>query len=468
VGVAAIAGVGGWLLLKPVPANAKRIAVLPFANLSGDPAQTYFSDGIAEELRSALTRVGMEVIGRASSDAVKDLDTKTAAAKLDVANILMGSVRRSPDTIRVNAQLVSGKDGVERWARSYDREPGDAIKIQSDIATNVAQALSIALGQAGREALMLGGTSESAAQDLILQSKQLARDATGADAARKRLVLAQAAITRDPRYADAYVEKANALYVLGATYAVANQLTQADAAATKAIALASRLGSAHAVLSIIASAQLDFTKSLRETRLAVGLSLDDPNALATMSRNVAWLESGEEGLRLADEAVSRDPLNPAFYHRKSEVLTRLRRYAEVIEAGRKALELGPERRGVHVWIGDALLLLDQPAKAKTEYQAIGPGPFQLARAALLAARIGDRVGAERSMAQLRQEYGAAASYQYGQIYAQLGNADRAFAEFDNAIAAKDPGLLLLKADPFLDPIRGDPRYAALLRRLNFP
>ena len=107
---------------------------------------------MAEELRSALSRIGLQVIGRNSCDAVKDLDIKTAAAKLDVANILTGSVRRSPETIRVNAQLVSGSDGVERWAQSYDRAPGDAIKIQSDIAANVAQALSIALGQAGRAA----------------------------------------------------------------------------------------------------------------------------------------------------------------------------------------------------------------------------------------------------------------------------------------------------------------------------
>lgn len=172
-GAAAIsmAGAGGWLLLKPDSANARRIAVLPFANLSGDPGQAYFSDGIAEELRSALSRIGMEVIGRASSDAVKDLDTKAASAKLGVANILTGSVRRSPQMIRVNAQLVRGKDGVERWAQSYDRVPGDAIRIQTDIAENVARALSIALGQAGRAALMLGGTADSAAQDLVLQAE---------------------------------------------------------------------------------------------------------------------------------------------------------------------------------------------------------------------------------------------------------------------------------------------------------
>ena len=172
IGLGALAATGGWLLLRPEAANARRIAVLPFVNLSNDPEQAYFSDGIAEELRSALSRIGMEVIGRASSAAVKDLDSKAAAAKLNVAHILTGSVRRSPSLMRITAQLIDGKDGVERWAQTYDRAPGDAIRIQTDIAANVAQALSITLGQAGRAALALGGTADSLAQDLVLRARE--------------------------------------------------------------------------------------------------------------------------------------------------------------------------------------------------------------------------------------------------------------------------------------------------------
>lgn len=469
----AVAAAGGWLLLKPAPANANRIAVLPFANLSGDPAQAYFSDGIAEELRSALTRVGMQVIGRTSSEAVKDMDAKAAAAKLDVANILTGSVRRSPETIRVNAQLVGGKDGVERWAQSYDRAPGDSIMIQTNIAASVAQALSIALGKAGRAALTLGGTADPLAQDLVLQSRQLRRIASP-DATRRRLALAQAAIARDPRYADAYVEKANALSILATNYALtpaeaANQVTQADAAVQKALALAPKLGSAHTAMSYVALGRIDFVSSLRESRLAVALSPEDPDVLAYVSRILVCLGSADEALQLADRSIALDPLNPVSYHRKSEVLAYLRRYPQAIEAGRKALELAPERRGVHIRIGDALLLLGQAGQAKTEYEAISADdPFQLARLALLAARIGDRLQAERTIVQMRQQYGATTSYQYGEIYAQLGDRDRAFAELDNAIEAKDAGIVILKVDPFLDPIRNDPRYAALVTRLNFP
>src|SRR5688572_3266712 len=118
-GAAAIAAAaaGGWLLLKPGSAKANSIAVLPFANLSGDPAQAYFSDGMAEELRSALSRIaGLKVDARTSSEMLRDSDAKTAADKLGVENIVAGSVRRSPGTIRVGAQLIDGDDGLERWS----------------------------------------------------------------------------------------------------------------------------------------------------------------------------------------------------------------------------------------------------------------------------------------------------------------------------------------------------------------
>ena len=165
VAAVTIAGVGAWELLRPSATSAS-IAVLPFANLSADPAQAYFADGIADEIRSALGRLGgLTVIGSASSQAVRNDDAKTAAKKLDVANILTGDARQSPSTIRTTAELIDGGTGADRWSQDYDRSPGDAIEIQSDIAANVAQALSVALGQAGRAALRIGGTSNPQAQD---------------------------------------------------------------------------------------------------------------------------------------------------------------------------------------------------------------------------------------------------------------------------------------------------------------
>jgi len=146
---AAVAGVGGWAIFRNGSSGSASdsIAVLPFENLSGDPGQAYFSSGIAEEIRSALSRIaGLKVAGSTSSEAVRNDDAKTVATKLAVANILTGSVRQSASLIRITAELIDGSTGLDKWSQSYDRSPGDAIRIQTDIAANVASALSAALG----------------------------------------------------------------------------------------------------------------------------------------------------------------------------------------------------------------------------------------------------------------------------------------------------------------------------------
>ena len=471
-GAIAAAGVGGWLLLRPAPANAKRIAVLPFADLSPARDHEYFSEGVAEELRAALSRIGLQVIGRNSCDAVKELDIKTAATKLDVANILTGSVRRSTETIRINAQLVGGNDGVERWAQTYDRAPGDVIQIQSDIAVSVAQALRVALGEAGRAALALGGTADSAAQDLMLQARKTRRDVTSAESYRKGLVLVDAAIARDPNYAEAHVERALLLSTLASQFGdnldeIASQHALAKESANRALAIVPNLGSAHAVLAYIEQGGMNFAGSLEHLKQALAFSPNDPEVLAVATNSLQWFGRGQEALRLAERFVALDPLNNASHRRKAQVLHVLRQYPQSVEAGRKASELAP--KASRVWAGNSLLLMDRPREALTEFAAMSPDDiFRMAGEAMAAARSGDRAGAERIAGQMKAQFGAADSYQLAQVRTQLGQKDQAFAELNNGFAARDPGLMYLKMDPLLDPIRGDPRYAALVSKLNFP
>ena len=471
---AVAAGVLGWEFLKPSAADAKRIAVMPFANLSGDEKQAYFSEGVSEELRAALSRIGLQVIGRASSDAVKDLDTKEAAHKLGVANVLTGSLRRSPETIRINAQLLDGSDGVERWTQSYDRAPGDAIKIQTDIATNVAQALSIALGQAGRAAIALGGTRDSAAQDLYLQSRKLFMQANVAEEFHRAIALSEAAISRDPQYADAYVLKARNLEYLASSLPsgpadAANQLALAEAAARRGLALAPKLGNAYMTLATINLARLNFATALELSDRALALSPDDVSVIRRGSQFATLFGDIREALRLADRAIALDPLSEFGYGQRAEVLRFSGQYRQSIIFYRKALEIAPNQMSLRVAIGDCLTLLGQPGAAKGEYQkAPADDPLRLTGEAIMAARSRDLVGEEKITAHLRTLFGTSASYQYAQIYAQAGNGDRAFAELHNAVEAKDPGLSGLKVDPFIDPLRRDPRFAALLKRLNFP
>jgi len=473
LGVGAVAAAGaGWVLLRPAPANALRIAVLPFADLSQSHDQTYFSEGVAEELRAALSRIGLQVIGRNSCDAVKDLDIRKAAAKLNVANVLTGSVRRSAQTIRVSAQLVSGKDGVERWAQTYDRAPGDAIRIQTDIASNVAQALSIELEDSGRAALTLGGTTDPVAQDLLLQSRKVGRESTGPEALRKSITLVEAAIARDPNYADAHVARARSLTVFATGFAAtpieaASDLSEASRSATRALEIAPRLGAAEAALSGIERARLNFRGSLVHLQKALTLSPDDQDVLGSAVALLPYIGQGEEGLVLADRFVALDPLNPTAFLRKAQVLYFLRRYEQSITAGREANQLAPKVS--RSWVGNSLLLLGRPAEALVEFRAMSADNiFRVTGEALAAARTGDRPGAEHILTAMKKQFAAVAYYQYAQIRAQLGQKDEALTELDNAFASHDPGLISLEVDPFLDPIRDSPRYAVLLKKLNFP
>ena len=470
-GVALVAAAGGgWLLLKPAKAEAKRIAVLPFANMSAAPDQAYFAEGIAEELRGALSRIGLEVIGRASSEAVKDLDTKAAAAKLGVANILTGSVRRTPQVVRISAQLVQGRDGVERWAHTYDRAPGDEIKIQTDIATNVAQELTAALGESGKAALTLGGTTDAAAQDLYLRARALLYTATP-EALHQAIGLLDAAIARDPNYAKAWRLKASVFERLANTGTVdlPATLEQGAVAARRAIKMTPTLGDGYVTLAQIEADRLNFPVALENMRRGLALAPDDIVVVSNSSGFMQWFGDPRKAVELADRAVALDPLKAINHQRRAEILLTARRYEESIAASRRALELDPKLASPPTEIGFCLILMNRVAEAKAAYAKIpADDPFRLTGEAIIAARARDIAARDKIVTKMRDRFGASASFQYAEVYAQAGDADRAFAELDQALAVKDPGLQTLKVDPFLDPIRGDPRYAALLKRLNFP
>jgi TolB-like protein len=475
VGALAVAGVGGWALFKPTAAAASnRIAVMSFTNMSSDREQAYFADGIAEELRGALSRIGMQVIGRASSDAVKDLDTQAAAAKLGVANILTGSVRRSPETIRVGAQLVNGKDGVEKWAQNYDRAPGDTIKIQTDIATQVASALSIALGAVKKAALTLGGTANAKAQDLYLQAEALGKSADSAEAFQKMIALFDAALAIDPNYGDAHLSKASALSSSATQYAtspaqMADMLGRAEDSAKRAASLMPGSGRPAAMFAQISAFRLDFVGALRGLEQALASEPNDSFVLRKALNSLLWLGDGAQALALADRYIALDPLNPTAYNQRGQCLYVLRRYAEAIDAYNKVLVLAPQRNSPRSSISESLILLNRPDEARAMLAKMPPDDvFRQTDEAILAARGGDRAGVDTLINKMRAVSGDNASYQYGQIYTQLGDADRAFAAFDKAVEVRDPGMLNFKRDPFLDPIRRDPRYAALLTRLKFP
>lgn len=470
----AAAGVGGWFALRGGGAAADSIAVLPFANLSGDPAQSYFSDGMAEELRSALSRIaGLTVVARTSSEMLRDADAKTAARKLGVAHILSGSVRRSPSTVRVSAQLIDGENGMERWSESFDRPSGDVLQIQTGIAESVAQALSIRLAGADRAALSLGGTRNPAAQDLLLRarSERLADTETGLQQA---IALLDAAIALDPNFAEAHASKAIQISVWAGTYALIaaeSQRGQAEAlaSANRAIAIAPQLARGYSARALVYSQQLNMGAALAELVKADALPGSDAETLGNYARVLGLSGRPDEALRMGTKATRLDPLNPASFETQAVILYHARRYAEAAATARRSLQLSPKRQRVRGYLAHSLLMLDKTAEAETEYRKLQPTDYRrLLGQAALAARAGDRPSAIASLRTMEQRYGDAAHYQYGQIHAQLGSVDQAFAELESALEARDPGLAGMRVDPFLDPLRGNPRLAAITAQLNFP
>lgn len=469
----AVAGGAGYWLLGGGSAEAKRIAVMPFSNLSGDESQAYLSEGLSEELRGSLSRVGLEVIGRASSEAVKDESIKRAAAELGAANLLTGSVRTSPDLIRISAQLVSGKDGVEKWSQTYDRKPGDIIQIQTDIATNVAQALTIALASTLQKAIALGGTKDPVAQQMYQQSVMLFR-AKGSSAAQEALGQLNAALARDPNYVDVLVSRSTFFGSIAGMTAdnTAREIGLAKALsdAKRAVELAPDYAPTHMAIANNLMSRLDFRGAANEFHRALDLGPNNIFVLRAAGGNLSMLTGQSRYIAPVEQAAVLDPLNPNSIATLASVYTDARRYQDAIAQTNKALKLAPERTDFYRDLAINFIMLNKfdearaaAAKAFKDDPVLGSYYFSL-----IAARSGDKATAQSEMAKVKAEYGDAAHYQYATIYAQLGEPDQAFAALDLAIKFRDPGLIGTKNDPFLDPLHKDPRWAGLIKRLGFP
>jgi TolB-like protein len=472
--VAVAAASAGWYFLTPGRASATdSIAVLPFANLSGNPAQSYFSDGIAEEIRSALARIaGLKVVGRTSSEAVRNDDAKTAAKKLGVANILTGSVRESPSTIRINAELVDGRTGIDRWSQGYDRAPGDAIKIQTDIAENVASALGGSLDAVARAAIALGGTSIAAAQDSYLKARAQFRVDDSEQGVRDELRFLNSAIAIDPKFAKAVAFKAMLLAELTGSFNHSGRFesgfVEAAAVARQAIDLAPNLGAGHMALARTLVDALDFKGAVVAFAKANELSVD-VDTLVTYSNFLGLLGKTDKAVDLARRAQALDPLNPITFLREGFALTFGRRYAEALPPLRKALELAPTLASPRSLVAANLMQMGRNDEAAAELRKVQSDEIvRLVIEAILFTRLGNRAASNDAISRLRQNYGDGATYQFAEIHAQRGEKEQAFAALDRAWSLRDPGLEALKADPYLDPLRDDPRFKSILSRLNFP
>lgn len=467
-GIAAIAVIGSWWLLHPgSSARDNTIAVLPFENLSGDPNQAYFSDGIAEELRSALARIAqLKVVARTSSEIVRNDDATTAARKLGVTNILTGSVRRSADVIRVATQLVDGRTGVELWSATYDRKAGDTLKIQQDIAEKVAEALNVRFGHGERALLHVGDTENPAAQDAYLKALGVYTSYTTPASLHQALALANAAIAADPGYAKAYALKSVIQTILAGNF---GERVNGEDAARRAIQLAPNLSAAHVALAKALVLHSDLQGALRQFQLAASTGASDSAYLTEYSLFLIQLGRIDEALALARKAEAIDPLNLKSVEVEGTALFIGGRYDEAIKRLQRLLAMAPDRWNVRLTVGDALMLSGKYDLARQQY-AMTPADTvrRLRSEAVLAWRMGDRALSDEKLARLIALHGATSNVEVAQVYAQRGDKDQALAALDRAFRQREDAVGWISVDPLLAPIRADPRVQAMIKQLQIP
>jgi serine/threonine-protein kinase len=469
-GLAALAagGFGAWKALGgKATAASTSIAVLPFANLSGDPAQAYFADGIAEELRSALATIaGLRVAARISSELVRDVEIKEAAAKLSVAHVLTGSVRRGGGKIRVTAQLLDGDTGLESWSQAYDRPVGDVLDVQTGIAASVANALSL---QFGKAASLEGGTRNPVAYEAYLRAT--GSQFLGPDDYRAALVDIDGAVAADPGFALAHGFRGLILVNLGG---VANEpaalLNQAIQAASRAIALMPRLRIAYAALGRARQFLLDFAAAEVAFAKAATLSPGTGRGIILEAQYQSEMGRHAAALALADLAVSRDPLNQVLVRGRAGMLLNDRKpeaALALLEAWDRANPGNLIRR---VLLARALLMAGRPRDALAAAKADPANSRErLIMVAIAEAALGNRNASEDALAQLQlQDPERSRPFGHARVRAAQGETELALKELERALVVRDPFLSGLRVEEAFDKLRGDLRFIAIERQLGFP
>lgn len=479
------AGVLGWRrgwFTAQAPVSGSSVAVLPFKNISGDATRAYFSDGLSEEVRATLARnLRLQVMAQSSSGQFRSSEegAVSIAGKLGVSYLLDGSVRWAGDTVRVAADLVDGRTGFSRWSQIFERRIDDVFAVQSEIANAVAAALAAQVGPAAgapadpeAERAASGGTSSVHAFDVYLRGQALYD--LSADESSELAALAQfdAAIALDPRYAAAHAARARSLISIANVYGKVGETAamygKAIVSAELAVKLAPEFAVAHSTLAFaLFQGRLDARAARVPFERSHVLGAGEATVQARWAQYCARTGRHAEATEAMQRALLRDPLNPLIHRAAGSIEYAARRFDASIAPVRKALAMNPKMSRAHGALGDALVNLGSLDAAKAEYEAEPVADFRLTGLAIVAHRSGQAAAAEAAVTQLVTELGDRVLYQQAQVLAQQGEVDAAVQALLAARARGDSGLVYLRNDPFLDPLRGDPRMASLLDGIGF-
>jgi len=452
-------------------ALAKAIAVLPLANDTGDPANEYFSDGLSEELISALAQIKeLKVIGRTSSFHFKNTneESKVIGAALGVGYLLEGSVRKSADRARIAVNLVRVVDGVNAWSQIYDRNLPDIFAVQAEIAQSVAGALKVTLLGDGGKNPDAPSNQNYDTYSAYLQGRFYEQRYTAADL-RKAIDYYDAAVRSDPHYGLAYAALSKSWWALGDITGenVAEANRKAREAAERAVAEEPNLADGHSALGqILVSVDRNAKAAEASYRRAAALAPASVEPKIGLASVIADFGQIEEAVELLQEAVRLEPLTANAHFDLARLLTSLGHYDEAAKSARKAIELQPG--GAGTWEMLALVEAkrgDGEAALKAAAQETDPDWRAYAMALAQQAR-GDKAAADAALNALIAGHSDDMSFQIATVYAFRGDADKTFEWLDRAYEKQDPGVMAIIDNPFTQDLRSDPRFAAFCKKVG--
>lgn len=474
--VAAALAAGGWIawekgLLGEEGPSSLSIAVLSFRNLGADTAQDYFSDGLTEEVRVALTRIGaLHVLAGTSTAKASEGgdDPRKVAKALSVHYVLSGSVQRARDMVRIVVSLADGATGFTRWSQSFDRKLTDIFALQSEIARTVAEAMSVEIATTEPAP---GGTTNVQAYEDFLQGRALFNLAKDEATDHAALDFYNRALAADPNFALALAARSRSLAAFAGEYAKGSEIKplydQSIDAAKRAVSIAPTLAEGQLALGFaLYIGRLDVRAAQPFYDRAYELGHGNADIALLYALYCSRARRPRDAMSAVTRAVSLDPLNARALRAQGSVSYAARRYGEALGPLKRALELNPKMTYAHALIASVMLALHRYAEAKQEFLAEPEAQFHFSGLAIAEFKLGNEAAAKQAFSTLVAKVGDSAVYQQAEVLAQWGLADDAFKALLRAHDVGDSGLIYAATDPLLDPLRRDARFLSLMRSLH--
>jgi serine/threonine protein kinase/Flp pilus assembly protein TadD len=469
--------VGAKLYFTSPAKRIGSIVVLPLENLSRNPEQEYFTDGMTEELTTDLAKIGgLRVISRTSAMQYKGTKKSLPeiGRELKVDSVLEGSVLRAGDRVRITAQLIRASTDEHLWAETYERDLKDVLPLQGEVARSIASQIKVTLSPEEQSRLTpRRAVSSNAHEDYLKGLHYLHRNTEGD--LRTAIEYFQRTTEQDPNYASGFAGLARAYASLSTNYRAPREvMPQAKAAALRALELDQNLAEAHAWLGFV-SINFDWDAVTAEQELKRATEL---NPSYSDAHNIyAWCLSGmgrhEQAIAEAKRAMELDPFSRLTYGDPSWVLLMARRYERALLESQTVVERQPDFGYARAVLGLSYAENSRYAEAVTEAQRatrLDDSPFILALLAQVHALSGNKSQAIRVLEDLEQlsKKRYVCSYEVATAYVLLREKDRAFRWFDKAVEDRSDCMVVLAVDPRLDSLRSDPRFQDLLRRVGLP